>query len=153
MSNMRKKQRRTMPCAVDVLGDLPAKGLLAFYESRRRWVFGGPGLSVRGLHAEGVPNDGSNSQHCGSSVFVNTKSAKAQNNKYECLLTIGGVGASILNQTCTTKMGEYRERLLFNRSPVVGYGSNDAAGVSATTAIGTYLCAIAPCFLLRSHAQ
>ena len=134
-----KKRRRKVPCAIDVLGDLPAKGLLAFYESRRRWVFGGPGLSVRGLHAEGVPNDGSNSQHCGSSVFVNSESSKVQNSKHECLLTIGGVGASTLNQTCTTKMGEYRERLLFSRSPVVGYGSNDAAGVSATTAIGTFL--------------
>ncbi len=130
-----KKQRRKLPCAVDVLGDLPAKGLLAFYESRRRWVFGGPGLSVRGLHAEGLPNDGSNSQHCGKTVFTNTESAQAKNSKYECLLTIGGVGASTLNQTSTHKMGEYRERLLFSRSPVVGYGSNDAAGVSATTAV------------------
>ena len=132
-------RHRKVPCAIDVLGDLPAKGLLAFYESRRRWVFGGPGLSIRGLHAEGVPNDGSNSQHCGSSVFVSDESAKVKDNKYECLLTIGGVGASTLNQTCTTKMGEYRERLLFSRSPVVGYGSNDAAGISATTAIGRSL--------------
>ena len=130
-----KKRRRKLPCAVDVLGDLPAKGLLAFYESRRRWVFGGPGLSIRGLHAEGLPNDGSNSQHCGKTVFTNNNSAQAKNSKYECLLTIGGVGASTLNQTSTHKMGEYRERLLFSRSPVVGYGSNDAAGVSATTAV------------------
>jgi hypothetical protein len=141
-----KRQRRKVPCAIDVLGDLPAKGLLAFYESRRRWVFGGPGLSVRGLHAEGVPNDGSNSQHCGSTGFINNESTKVQNSKYECLLTIGGVGASTLNQTCTTKMGEYRERLLFSRSPVVGYGSNDAAGVSATTAIGAFFVPYEPCF-------
>jgi hypothetical protein len=30
-------------------------------------------------------------------------------------------------------MGDFRERLLWSRAPVVGYGSNDAAGVSATT--------------------
>jgi hypothetical protein len=116
--------------ALDDLGDLPADCLLAFYESRRRWIFGGPGLTVRGLHVEGVPNDGSNSQR-----RVSTASGET-NDQYECLLSIGGVGASTLNQTTTTKMGEYRERLLFSRSPIVGYGSNDAAGVSATTAIG-----------------
>lgn len=118
--------------AVDVLGDLPAKCMMAYYESRRRWMFGGPGLAIRGLHVDGVRNDGSNSQHCGSSF------GEAD----ECLLSIAGVGVSALNQTTTTKMGEYRERLLFSRSPVVGYGSNDSAGVSATTAIGTsqFLC-------------
>ena len=147
-----KEQRRQLPSAIDVLGDLPAKGLMAFYESRRRWVFGGPGLSIRGLHAEGVPNDGSNSQHCGSSLFVNNESGTVQNSKYECLLTLGGVGVSTLHQTCTTKMGEYRERLLFSRSPVVGYGSNDAAGVSATTAIGTFFVPFRSFFLLRNLA-
>jgi integrator complex subunit 6 len=35
--------------------------------------------------------------------------------------------------TTTAKMGDFRERLLWSRAPVVGYGSNDAAGVSATT--------------------
>jgi hypothetical protein len=30
-------------------------------------------------------------------------------------------------------MGDFRERLLWSRAPVVGYGSNDAAGVSSTT--------------------
>lgn len=123
--------------AVDDLGDLPADCLLAFYESRRRWIFGGPGLTIRGLHVEGVPNDGSNSQR-----RVSTSSGES-NDQCECLLSIGGVGASTLNQTSTTKMGEYRERLLFSRSPIVGYGSNDAAGVSATTAIG--MCLLTQC--------
>ena len=31
-------------------------------------------------------------------------------------------------------MGDYRERLLWSRAPVVGYGANDAMGVSSTTA-------------------
>jgi hypothetical protein len=123
--------------ALDDLGDLPADCLLAFHESRRRWIFGGPGLTIRGLHVEGAPNDGSNSQRRGNVASSET------NDQYDCLLSIGGVGASTLNETTTTKMGEYRERLLFSRSPIVGYGSNDAAGVSATTAIGM-------CYVKRS---
>jgi hypothetical protein len=51
----------------------------------------------------------------------------------ESLLALAGVGASTLNMTTTAKMGDFRERLLWSRAPVVGYGSNDAAGVSATT--------------------
>jgi len=110
---------------VDVLGDLPAKCLMAYYESRRRWIFGGPSLSTRGLHVEGVSNGGSDSHRCG-------RQAK---DREECLLSIAGVGASVLNETSTSKMGDYREHLLFSRSPVVGYGSNDSAGVAATTAV------------------
>jgi hypothetical protein len=112
--------------AVDVLGDLPAKCLMAYYESRRRWIFGGPGLTIRGLHVDGTRNDGSNSQRHGGKF----------SEREECPLSLAGVGVSTLNETTTTKMGEYRERLLFSRSPVVGYGSNDSAGVSATTSIG-----------------
>jgi hypothetical protein len=110
---------------VDVLGDLPAECLMAYYESRRRWLFGGPSLTTKGLHVEGVNNGGTNSQRCGSK----------SSDRDECLLSMAGVGVSVLNETTTTRMGDYRERLLFSRSPVVGYGSNDAAGVSATTAI------------------
>lgn len=110
--------------AVDILGDLPRECLFAYYESRRRWLFGGPGVTLRGLHAEGVRNDGGN-------VQTGSKPAEAE----ECPLTLAGVGVSTLNHTTTVKMGEYRERLIFSRSPVVGYGSNDCAGVSATTAV------------------
>lgn len=39
-----------------------------------------------------------------------------------------------MNATTTMKMGDYRERLLWSRAPVVGYGANDCTGVSATTA-------------------
>ena len=62
---------------------------------------------------------------------MGSKPAEAE----ECPLTLAGVGVSTLNHTSTVKMGEYRERLIFSRSPVVGYGSNDCAGVSATTAV------------------
>lgn len=110
---------------MDLLGDLPATCLTAYYESRRRWIFGGSGLTTRGLLVEGVNNDGSNSQR-----------GRPEPDKHEeCLLSLADVGVSCLNQTTTSKMGDYRERLLFSRSPVVGSGSNDAAGVSATTAI------------------
>ncbi len=109
--------------AMDALGDLPGNCLMAYYESRRRWIFGGSGLSMRGLHVDGVNNDGSNVHRCGA---VKDKSK-------ESLLSFAGVGVSELNATTTAKMGDYRERLLWSRAPVVGYGANDSTGVSATT--------------------
>ncbi|GAX14282.1 ATP-dependent RNA helicase DDX26B [Fistulifera solaris] len=118
-------ESRSPKSVVEILGDLPQSCLLAYYESRRRWLFGGPNLLTQGLHVEGVSNGGSNCQRYGSSVGETD----------ECILTVGKVGASTLNRTTTTKMGDYRERLVFSRSPVVGYGSNDAAGVAATTAV------------------
>jgi hypothetical protein len=124
-SEMGENDAESPKSIVDILGDLPSTCLMAYYESRRRWIFGGTGLTTRGLLVEGVNNDGTNSQ-CGR---------PGPDNQEECLLSLAGVGVSSLNQTTTTKMGDYRERLLFSRSPVVGYGSNDAAGVSATTAI------------------
>jgi len=105
------------------LGDLPNDCLLPYYESRRRWIFGGSGLTTRGLHVEGVNNDGSNAQYYGAHHSVEDES----------LLSFAGVGASTLNKTTTAKMGDFRERLLWSRAPVVGYGSNGAAGVSSTT--------------------
>lgn len=110
--------------AVHVLGDLPANCLMAYYESRRRWLFGGSSISTRGLFVDGVSNDGSNAQHCGPKREACDES----------LLSLAGVGVAQLNATTVTKMGDYRERLLWSRAPVVGYGSNDSAGVSATTA-------------------
>ena len=117
----RKKKRNVMEC----LGDLPANCLMAYYESRRRWIFGGSGLSTRGIMVEGVTNDGSNVQRCG---------ADPNEVKDQPLLSFAGVGVSTLNETTVAKMGDYRERLLWSRSPVVGYGSNDSCGVAATTA-------------------
>ncbi|KAL3930710.1 MAG: hypothetical protein SGBAC_011645 [Bacillariaceae sp.] len=117
-----KKKRNS---AVVSLGDLPASCLMAYYESRRRWIFGGSGLSTRGIFVDGVPNDGFNSQQCGAQKDINEES----------LLSMAGVGVSQLNSTTVSKMGDYRERLLWSRAPVVGYGSNDSAGVSATTAV------------------
>lgn len=38
------------------------------------------------------------------------------------------------NEMPTVKMGDYRERLLWTRAPIVGYGSNDCNGVAVTTA-------------------
>ena len=78
---------------------------------------------MRGLHVDGVNNDGSNVQRCGA---IKDKSK-------ESLLSFAGVGVSELNATTTAKMGDFRERLLWSRAPVVGYGANDSTGVSATT--------------------
>ena len=64
---------------------LPSSCLLPFYESRRRWVFGGTGLATRGLHVEGV--EGSDLIHC------NTKEED------QSLLALAGIGASTSNNT------------------------------------------------------
>lgn len=73
---------------------------------------------------EGVSNDGSNVQHVGAHHGI----------EHESLLAFAGVGASTVNRTTTAKMSDFRERLLWSRAPIVGYGSNDSHGVSATTA-------------------
>lgn len=124
---------------LDILGDVPKTSLLAYYESRRRWIFGGSGQTVQGLQVDGVRNEGSNTQTCGRTF----------NDVDQCPLSMAGVGASMLNQTTTARMGEYRERLLFTRSPIVGYGPNDCTGVSATTAVGKLGLAFFPIFSLR----
>jgi hypothetical protein len=111
--------------AAQALGDLPGSCLMAYYESRRRWIFGGSSLTTRGLFVEGASNDGSNVQQCGATHDVMEDS----------LLSFAGVGVSQMNATTTAKMGDYRERLLWSRAPVVGNGSNDSFGVSATTAV------------------
>lgn len=72
---------------------------------------------------EGVDNDGSNVQYYDANHSIEDES----------LLAFAGVGASTLNKTTTAKMGDFRERLLWSRAPVVGSGANGAAGVSATT--------------------
>lgn len=114
------------PCFIHYfrLGDLPPECLLPYYESRRRWIFGGSGLTTRGLYVEGVSNDGSNVQHVGANHSIGDES----------LLAFAEVGASTVNRTTTAKMSDFRERLLWSRAPIVGYGSNDSHGVSATTA-------------------
>uniref|UniRef100_A0A7S2KH20 WW domain-containing protein n=1 Tax=Leptocylindrus danicus TaxID=163516 RepID=A0A7S2KH20_9STRA len=110
--------------ATKVLGDLPADCLLAYYESRRRWTFGGTGLTTKGLCVEGA-NYGGNYTH---------KYARDHKVGNESLLALSGVGASTINKTSISRMGNFRDRLLWSRSPVVGYGCNDSAGSAATTA-------------------
>mmetsp|Transcript_33351 Transcript_33351/g.40357 ORF Transcript_33351/g.40357 Transcript_33351/m.40357 type:complete len:1642 (+) Transcript_33351:379-5304(+) len=129
---------------LDALGDLPAECLLAFYESRRRWILGGTGLTTRGLSVDGVPNDGSNCHRYNCNNFQQS-SNKNTNNKIkmqqtphqlrrdEPLLALCSVGASSLNKSSVQKMGDYRERLLWTRTPVIGYGCNDSHGSAATT--------------------
>lgn len=114
----------TEKAATEILGDLPADCLIPYYESRRRWIFGGSGLTTRNVFVDGVCNDGSNSQRCRSNPRPGDES----------LLSAAGIGVSSLNKMATFKMGDYRERLLWTRAPIVGHGSNDCAGVAGTTA-------------------
>jgi hypothetical protein len=100
-STVSDKDAETSPRSVgDLLGDLPAQCLMAYYESRRRWIFGGPSLSTQGLHVEGVSNSGSNSHKCG----------RTWKDRDECPLSLAGVGVSVMNESSTAKMGDYRER-------------------------------------------
>lgn len=100
------------------LGDLPAEFLLSYYESRRRWVFGGVSLSTKGLSIDGVTTHGTNSHKYNNNHSIGDES----------ILSIAGIGASSLNKTTIHEMGNYRERLLWSRSPVVGYeGATTAA--------------------------
>jgi integrator complex subunit 6 len=105
------------------LGDLPADCSLAYYESRRRWIFGGSGLTTRGLAVEGVNNDGGNSHYYSANHTFGDES----------LLAVAGLGATMFNETPIGRMGEFRERLLWSRAPVVGYGTNDSLGSASTT--------------------
>jgi len=90
------------------IGNLPNHCLLAYYESRRRWIFGGSGLTIRGLAVEGVNNDGTNSHYYDANHGLMDES----------LLSVAGVGASGLNKTDVSKMGDFKERLLFSRKPI-----------------------------------
>ncbi len=104
--------------------NLPHECLMAFYESRRRWIFGGTGLSCVGLAVEGVHNSGSN---------VHRVKAK-RSLMDEPLLSLAGVGVSTLESTPIKNMSEFKGRLLFSRQPIIGYGCNDSTVSAATTA-------------------
>ncbi len=110
---------------LDILNDLPSSCLLPYYESRRRWIFGGgTSLTTRGLHVDGVNNDGVNTQHFSSNEKVDD----------EPLITLARVGADTTNQKKISEMGDFKERLAFNRVPLVGYGGSNASGSAVTTA-------------------
>lgn len=119
--------------AMGILGELPSSCLLPYYESRRRWIFGGTGLTTQGLHVEGVNNDGVNTQHYSASHTVED----------EPLIALACVGANTVNETSITTMGDFRERLHWSRAPLTGYGGSNATGSSITTAADgspTYSC-------------
>ena len=79
-------------------------------------------MTTKGLNVEGV--EGGHAHKC----------SRKQELKDESLLSLAGVGASTLNECSISKMGMYRDRLLFSRSPVVGYGAAASNGSSLTVA-------------------
>jgi hypothetical protein len=97
------------------LGDLPMNALLAYYDSRRRWIFGGCGQTVSGLFVEGVKKDSD------SNLYRHNRAADD-----ESLLTLSSVGASDIGQIKISNMGDFRERLFWSPQTVVGYGCNAA---------------------------
>jgi len=103
---------------------MPQQCLLAFYESRRNWIFGGSGLTTRGLSVEGVSNSGTNVHH------VNAKRTVMD----EPLISLLDIGASTLESTPVNKMGEFKGRLIFSKHSIIGYGCNDNTYSATTTA-------------------
>ena len=93
---------------------LPSSCLLPYYESRRRWVFGGTGLATRGLHVEGVDNGGFN---------CNTNGTEED----QPLLTLAGIGATTSNNTSIATMGDFKTRINTTPSSFVDYGHGPAS--------------------------
>lgn len=106
----------------DCVGSLPKRCLLAFYESRRRWIFGGEGLTTKGLSVDGVKTSSSCHRYSATHSVDD-----------ESLLSLVGVGASRVNTAPISQMGDFKERLLFSRQPIVGIGSNNSCISPVTT--------------------
>jgi len=102
---------------------LPSSCLLPYYESRRRWIFGGTGLATRGLHVEGVNNDG-----------VNTHHYNADKEEDVPLIALAGVGADTGAAVSIAVMGCFKDRLNFAPTTFVDYGGSSAVGAAVTTA-------------------
>ncbi|KAL3782882.1 hypothetical protein HJC23_006934 [Cyclotella cryptica] len=101
----------------DILSELPKSCLLPYYE---RWIFGGTGLTTRGLHVDGVDNDGVNVHRYPASQSVEDES----------LIALAGIGASTINETNINIMGDFRERLHWSRAPLTGYGGSNSTAVT-----------------------
>jgi len=114
----KKSERKINPVVM-----IPNSCMLAYYESRRRWIFGGTGLTTRGLHVEGVNNDGVNTHHYNSSGNIDD----------EPLLALAGLCGTI-NQTSIAKMGDFRQKLNFSPVSFVDYGGSNSSGAAVTTA-------------------
>ena len=109
--------------ALDPITLLSSSCLLAFYESRRRWIFGGTGLTTRGLHVEGVNTDGVNVHHYNFNQ-------KLDDNP---LLTLAGIGADTTSCTPIARMGDFKERLHFSPTVFVDFEGRGAIGTAITT--------------------
>ena len=107
---------------VSPVARVPTSCMLAYYESRRRWIFGGSGLSTRGLHVEGL-NDGVNTHHYNSSGNIEDQP----------LIALAGFCGTI-NETSIAKMGDFREQLNFSPTSFVDYGQCNSSGAAVTTA-------------------
>jgi len=114
----KKNERKVNPVVM-----IPKSCMLAYYESRRRWIFGGTGLTTRGLHVEGVNNDGVNTHHYNSSGNIDD----------EPLIALAGLCGTV-NQTSIAKMGDFREKLNFSPVSFVDYGGSNSSGAAVTTA-------------------
>jgi integrator complex subunit 6 len=97
-----------------------SSGLIHLVSTLRKWIFGGTGLTTRGLHVDGVDNDGVNVHHYPGSQSVED----------EPLIALVGVGASTINEININIMGDFRERLHWSRAPLTGYGGSNSTAVT-----------------------
>ena len=81
-----------------------------------------PGLVTRGLHVDGVDNDGCNAHHYDMNCKVEDMP----------LIALAGCGAHTTNQTSISQMGDFKGRLNFAPSTFVDY-SGSTVGSAITT--------------------
>jgi len=101
-----------------VLGNLPASCLLSYYESRRRWIYGGFGPTCKNNVVNGVHQTTSSHK----------REASEESDKTNNLLVLAGCGAQRTNVKSVEQMGEYAVRLMNKPIPLVGDGSSHLDG-------------------------
>ena len=109
---------------LDVLNMLPPDCLLSYYESRRRWIYGGSGLTCKNIVVAGVHQ--ANASH---SMSGSKKSGGVQN-----MLCISGVGGSLTNARTIESSADHAPRLMYKNLPLVGIGSAGVDGSPRTSA-------------------
>jgi len=80
-------------------------------------------MTMKGLSVEGVAHEGENSHFYGVNHTTDG----------EALIALAEVGANSVNKVTAGKMGDFRERLLWSKAPVVGNGTNGSSGSALTT--------------------
>jgi hypothetical protein len=96
--------------------------LLAFYESRRRWIFfGSSGQTAQRIFLDGVKKEADSHRF---NLCDETEKS---------VLVLSSIGASNFAEQKISKMGDYRERLFWSSQPFIG----NAYSVREESTMGT----------------